>query len=364
VKYRPEFKNQLVELQKHLWSSDVTVNAAYLEWKYERNPYINTPLIYLALCAGKVVGMRGMCGARWQIGDSGQTFRVPIAGDLVIAPDHRNQGLYTKIMKAALTDLVDTDYRYVFNLSANPLNLLGSLTMGWRSIGHLQPMHRKSYRGVVLNRLQRYANKLSFLPSVKRRNPFDFLDRKALRDQGKVGLHVSVERAPRPQAMAELVERTTGDGRIRHVRDQEYFAWRFNNPLSSYRFLFWGKTTRIEGYLIMRSQLYNETFRVNIVDWEATNPQVRSDLLEAAVRLQHSHSLRIWTATLPGAVKSLLQKKGFKLLTEAKSISRYRPTVLLRPVRDDMLKTDWLIAGRSLLDMGNWDLRMIYSDGN
>ena len=36
--------------------------------------------------------------------------------------------------------------------------------------------------------------------------------------------------------MAELVERS-GDTRIRHVRDSQYFQWRFQNPLSRYRYL-------------------------------------------------------------------------------------------------------------------------------
>jgi hypothetical protein len=47
VKYCPEFKQQVLKLQTHLWSPDVTVNSAYLEWKYERNPYMKTPFIHL-----------------------------------------------------------------------------------------------------------------------------------------------------------------------------------------------------------------------------------------------------------------------------------------------------------------------------
>jgi len=65
VKYGPEFKQQIVKLQTHLWSPDVALNTAYLEWKYERNPYMKTPFIHLALSAGQVVGMRGMYGAKW-----------------------------------------------------------------------------------------------------------------------------------------------------------------------------------------------------------------------------------------------------------------------------------------------------------
>jgi hypothetical protein len=158
--------------------------------------------------------------------------------------------------------------------------------------------------------------------------------------------------------MAELVERIGYDGRIRHVRDKEYFSWRFKNPLYRYRFLFWEKE-RLEGYLILQTKFNNDTLRVNIVDWEAANLQARSDLLEAALHMENVDDLRIWTATLPDMVKMLLEKKGFRLLSKSRSIAQSPPTVLVRPIQGDMLKTDWVIADRRLLDMANWDLRMI-----
>ncbi len=105
VKYRPEFKSQIVELQTHLWSRDTEVNSTYLDWKYSRNPYVDKTLIYLALHGGKAVGMRGVYGAKWQVGNPSETLIGLCAGDLVIAPDHRNRGLFRKIMEVALADL-------------------------------------------------------------------------------------------------------------------------------------------------------------------------------------------------------------------------------------------------------------------
>lgn len=362
IKYRPEFKEQIVELQTHLWSPDVSLNTAYFEWKYERNPYADVPLIYLALCAGKVVGMRGMCGAKWQVGDSGQTFLCPCAGDSVIFPGHRDRGLFAEITKTASNDLAHMNYDYVFSLSASPVTRLSSLTTGWRSAGNLQTMTWRSYHRIVASRLRSYATNLSFFPQPGKRNPFHFLDKRAAKHQSKVSAHVSVEQTPRPEAMAKLVERTISDGRIRHVRDQEYFSWRFNNPLSRYRFLFW-EELKLEGYLILQTRLNNNTSRVNIVDWEASNPRTRSELLQAALCLGSFDALSIWTATLAGGIKDLLEANGFTVLGEKKGIEHYRPTVLVKPVRDDLLKTDWVIDNRRLLNLANWDLRMINSDG-
>ena len=71
VKYCPKFWNQILKLQKHHLSQDMAVNAAYLEWKYDRNPYIDRTLIYVALSGGQLVGMVGAYGAKWQLADPG-----------------------------------------------------------------------------------------------------------------------------------------------------------------------------------------------------------------------------------------------------------------------------------------------------
>ena len=372
VKYGPEFKPQVVKLQTHLWSPDVALNSAYLEWKYERNPYMKTPFIHLALSAGQVVGMRGMYGAKWQIGCPAQTFLAPCAGDLVIAPDHRNSGLIAKIMETAAGDLADNGYAYVFNFSAGLATQLGSLTTGWRSVGpletaqfdSLQP-HGRGYAN-YLRFARRIVNKL--LGSLlTRKQPFHFLDSNGGRGRGETGRHVHVEQAPRPEAMAELVERIGNDGRLRQIRDQEYFVWRFQNPLSRYRFFFWEGST-LEGYLVLRTSVHGK--RVSIVDWEARNMEVRTDLLQAVLQWSRFDKLTLWIATLPTEVKTLLQNAGFRALGKTESLGRAhsvrarRPMVLLRAVRRDMLKeADWVLAHRRLLDLDNWDLRMIYSDG-
>jgi hypothetical protein len=351
VKYHPEFRSQVVELQKHLWGPDVALNAAYLEWKHEHNPYVETPLIYLALCGGQVVGMRGMYGAKWQIGYPCQTFLGLCASDSVIAPDHRTRGLYRKLTMAALNDLTNSGNTYVFSLSANKITYLGCLAMGWCGIGTLQVMQRRS------------ADGLSSLSSTEEPHPFYSLDRKGAGSGGEASPHVSVELTARPKAMAELIERIGGDGRMRHVRDQQYFAWRFQNPRAVYRFLFW-RDARLEGYLVLRRWVYTERVGVSIVDWEATNAQARADLLQAAIHWGNFGSLTIWSATLPDEAKTLLQIADFKELEGTGNTTRYVPTVLVRPIRDEMLKGDWVLADRRLLDLANWDLRMIYSDGN
>jgi hypothetical protein len=78
---------------------------------------------------------------------------------------------------------------------------------------------------------------------------------------------VTVAHAPRPDAMAALVRRLGHDGRLRHVRDVEYFSWRFQNPLATYRFLFHGGE-QPDGYLVLEASTSDLSDRntVTIVD--------------------------------------------------------------------------------------------------
>lgn len=383
ARYSPEYESQIIELQtRHHLGPEVGLNAAYLKWKYDYNPYLKPRLIYMALCNGQVVGMRGIYGAKWQIGYPPQTLPVLGAGDLVIAPEHRNRGLLKKIMQAALNDLSGLGFKFVFNLSASPVTFLGSLATGWRSVGTLQKVRWQARQGTSSTRVLRYVrrlpflrlasrrvwkymNRLTFLPLAEKLDPFYFLGRSVERRLSEINPNVTVQQTPRPEQMAELVKRIGSDGRLRHVRDYQYFAWRFQNPLAMYRFFFW-EATKLEGYLILQKSIYPYHREVSIIDWEATSARVRADLLQAAIHCIHWYrfgSLLIWSATLPDETKTLLQKSDFNCLENTGSITRFGPTVLVRPVHDEMLKRDWAFADRQLLDLDNWDLRMIYSDG-
>ncbi|MGH7960328.1 MAG: GNAT family N-acetyltransferase [Candidatus Binatia bacterium] len=339
VKYTPELRSQVLELQTHLWNPDVAVNAAYLEWKYERNLHPQASYIPLALHRGRVVGMWGLYSVQWQSGYPCHTWLGLGSGDMVIAPAHRGQGLFTQMVHAALRDLADQHYPYMFSLSASPVTHPMGVAIGWRSLGPLPMMQRK-------------GNRLS--PA----SPFRLLDRYRVRRRQA---QVSLEYRPRPQAMAEVVECIGHDGRIRQVRDQRYFAWRFHNPLSSYRFLFW-QDTRVEGYLVLQAKRYKDQAQVNIVDWEATNAQVRADLLRAAVRWGNCAALSIWAATFSQEVQTLLQESGFRPVAEAPGITHSRPTLLVRAVRDEIPESEWHLAGRRVLHLADWDLRMLDSD--
>lgn len=370
TRYDPDLARQVVHLQKHMWGGSSSIRADYLDWKYHSNPYIEQPLIYVAMHDQQVVGMRGMFGSCWQAGTSLEKEIVPIASDTVIEPAHRVGGLFTDLNEFALADLRKLGYRCVLNLSASPQNYLASvLTLKWQSIGSYRMMIRDHAQRSGRSTLGRLANRIRVgggTDVVKRKiraalphDPFADLDRRASNHSDRTDYPLRITTKADPPAMAGLVERIGGDGRIRHVRDLSYFNWRYGNPRSAFRYLYWGEE-RLEGYLILQNTSGQR--HVRIADWEASDPQIGSLLLKTVVDLGRLRSLRVWSATLQRQACEQLAKLGFSPADEDPSFPRYSWRFLFKFLDDASDSSTMTLLGLPPLEVDSWDLRMIYSD--
>jgi GNAT superfamily N-acetyltransferase len=363
VPYHPEHAPLVAALQRHLWSHDVELNAAYLDWKHHQNPYIREPLIYLAFVDEQLVGMRGIFGTRWEVGEPSESFTLPYADDLVIDPAFRRRGVHQQIMRFALDDLDRRGYRYLINLSAGPVTQRTSVLMRWRNAGRVMHVQRRAMRRTMMDSL---ASRASKLPIVWRLSEglqrlggpmgdrlFDRFDsRSARRTRQRQSGAIFADVAPLPEEMESLVNRLPSDGRLRHVRDQTYFGWRFRNPLRDYRFLYAGGD-RLEGYLVLQRALGRDD-RVSIVDWEAARDSTLDELLTAAIDDGLFSVLSAWRLGASPAVERLLDRRGFVPADRSRS-------VLVRSVSSADLEGRWTLADRALDDASQWDLRMIYS---
>jgi hypothetical protein len=203
--------------------------------------------------------MRGFYASRWEVGVPARRRTVLVADDLLVREDHRNRGLVTRIMQAAYDGLRDSEAQFLFNLSGGKLTVLGSLTMGWRSIGMLKPLGRRCRGGALCRSLRFHLSRAPYLwrytkgdllYSAAERLPFKRLDHADNPFATRTGPAVEIDVCPRPKAMAALIDRIGHDGRLRHVRDEQYFDWRFRDPLREYRFLYMGKDA-LDGYLVL-----------------------------------------------------------------------------------------------------------------
>ncbi len=144
IRYHPKYDDEIASLQTGLWSRDLATNSAYLCWKYEQNPYLSEPLIYLALENDRVVAMRGFYGVQWDIGRTGQTVSLPCAGDTIIVPEHRRRGLLRQMLQFEMTDSALAAFPFALSFSASPSVYFCLLSEGWRSIGAYNALERPS----------------------------------------------------------------------------------------------------------------------------------------------------------------------------------------------------------------------------
>ena len=370
VRYTAAYKHAVARLQTGLWSKDAGLNLRYLEWKYENNPFLAEPHIYLAVDHDEVVGMRGFHGSRWEVGQPCSQHDVLVADDLLVREDHRNRGLVHQIMQVALADLSARGEDFVFNLGGGAITVSGSLAMGWKSAGALKPIRRRAWSSVLRSRIRhgvtvlpllwRFENSGALYSPIDR-NAFLSLDGLAGPITSSDGLRINVSRQPHPERMADLVQRLEKDGRIRHVRDAVYYAWRFQNPLHEYRFFYAG-VDALDGYLVVRRHLGLDgpDPRVRIVDLEAVDDCSRKALLETVTRPGLFADLEAWAATLQPPDISFLKRAGLESVVQHRALQGH-PCILVRPADDARLEKPWHLDGVPLLDLRNWDLRMLYS---
>jgi hypothetical protein len=206
--------------------------------------------------------------------------------------------------------------------------------------------------------LRRYAATVRRLEVSSK--PFASLDREGHRVRLARHARVSVTATLRVGDMADLVRRLGHDGRLRHVRDEGYLAWRYQNPLREYRFLYCDEA-RLEGYLVLQTSRRQPGQRFNIVDWEGTS-LARAKLLRAALTWGRFPEVRAWTAALPDDGAALLRAAGFTpVSTGGGPLARHLPSVLARLVPGRSSGCEPTLGGRRLLDPASWDMRMIYS---
>ena len=361
VRYQPGMESAIARLQTHMWSGDPARNAAYFRWKYLENPYLDGPIVLLAMDGDRAVAMRGAFGSAWEVNRSPTPVIVPCMDDMVVDPTHRNRGVMRPLVEALTEELNARGFRHAFSLSAAPVTLAVSLAMGWRSAGSTEPLGQVNRRVQRVRRLRARLKQARFLWRLAPRfvldiehNPFRQLDERWRRRIKRI----TAVREPRIDEMAALVARIGGDGRIRHVRDAAYFAWRLRNPLVEYRFFYWDER-RLEGYLVLRRVRSDrgDRTRVSVVDWEAEDVHMRLSLLDEVLARGGFPHVDIWSATLSEPVRDELHKRGFRPAAHG-SVSRPGHHVLVRTLGES---DDWSLDGRPLLDMRQWDLRLLNS---
>ncbi len=338
IRYRDEFRDQVIGLMKNHWGPDEATNAACFKWKYEDNPYLDGPLLYLALDGKRLAGMRGLFGAAWQIGARGTGFPLPCNADTYVEPADRRHGVYHQLTKRMIADLSALGISHVLNFTPSEANALNSMLFGWRPLGPFRSMTR---------------HRSEDDPGGP--DPVSPPGTPEGRDE------IVIDTTARPQEMASLIARCTADGRIGHVRNEAYFGWRYGNPFSNFRFVYC-RSRELDGYLILYQAADRQTDQLWIADIAAPSKAIEAKLLNAAIGFGDRNRLRVWSATLSDETRRSFLRLGFRPDNSSAERLRYATGPLIRAMNHGGADGEWDLGGVDLRRLANWDLRRIYND--
>jgi hypothetical protein len=206
-----------------------TQTAAWFEWKYEQNPYVDHVPIVVATAEGEVVGARSFFALRLRVDDEPQVVMEPC--DTMVHADHRRRGLFTRMTRLAI-DRYEGRHPLLFNFP-NQYSLKGNLELGWEIVAERSQYYRIERPAALVpatdgNTALRLAATAA-TPFV--RAYYGLRDR---RSPPNSDTSIRTTDGVPADVLADLYQRSI-PAAIHTVRDRRFYDWRFDNPDWTYR---------------------------------------------------------------------------------------------------------------------------------
>ncbi len=363
--------DQIARLKAENWDLDFEVFRSYVKWNYLERLHTKPPVIYFVRAEEEIVAMRAVYETVWRLKDPSSRFSALCSADILILKEYRNKGIYRELESYVMDDLRKMGVEYLFSFNATPLNVMISLSSGWKSMGEIKIIKKQfetkgsTAIAFALKSAGPYVRKLlgktgmSLILRRRGRDNSRRIDEIYHRPRTRLSSNIMLHNKPRPADMANLVNNTVPEDKITLLRDESFFHWRYNSPLSKYLFLYW-YDNGLKGYLVLQSHLYSVEpgGSHNIFELEATGPSVRIELLDALMSLVDSGSISAWVSMLDRDSYDFLLSRGFKEDNSTKSVKEVPRTMMLRPLDGHDNKIEF--RGLSLLEANSWDFKMLY----
>ncbi|MFC6728132.1 GNAT family N-acetyltransferase, partial [Natronoarchaeum mannanilyticum] len=134
--YRPSDREQFLELYETVFGKSRT--AEWFSWRYG-GPYADRPRMFVAERNGELVGAEPFISFSMRAGD-GTTLAIQPA-DAMVHPDHRRNGLLTRMTEQALEYFGGREPSFVFNFP-NEAAKGAYLKLGWVEVGTVATAYR------------------------------------------------------------------------------------------------------------------------------------------------------------------------------------------------------------------------------
>ncbi|SFS03067.1 Ribosomal protein S18 acetylase RimI [Halomicrobium zhouii] len=339
---------------------DTDRDREWFDWKYGDNPYVDHVPILVAERDGDLVGARPFFALDVSVGGERRLALQP--ADAMVHPDHRRQGLFTRMTEAAIETYGDGEPSFFFNFP-NHRSTPGNLKLGWKRVTDRSTYYRVQDPSALASGLSAPWSTVAALalrPVVGCHNWLS--DRRT-----ETADRVTVERRETvPSAtLASLAVPEDRNG-IRAWRDAQFYDWRFGNPAWTY-----DTYVAVDGSDAVAAMVTGTGVSAGIVQTKIVDVLPLPDdgvgggrtadcldaLLARAVRDNAESDVLIAPATLP---RSVAVGRGFRR-DDRPPLSRVaNPTTHV--VRS--LTGEWRVDGLDVTDPANWRLTFAEKDSN
>lgn len=225
--YEPGDKAAVLSLYDDVFGGG---SEAWFDWKYEDNPYLPEVPIFVAERDGVLVGARPYLAFRMHAGN--RTAVALQTADTMVSPDHRRQGLFTRMTERSFEYYRDRDPAFTFNIP-NALSRSGYLDLGCEVVSELET-HYRIQDPATLTAERTDGTVAQSVAAVA--TPFvrGYLRLRGGLASSRAGFTVREHATIPVSELASVYERHVPD-RLHAVRDETFYAWRFRNPEWDYR---------------------------------------------------------------------------------------------------------------------------------
>ena len=330
-KYSPEYKQQVLDLESSLWHFDDEMKLKYFNWKYEDNPYTDSPEAYIALDGDKVVAFRGFLPQQFCYGDS--NFILAACADTVTHPDYRRMGLFKNVTSFAIEEMSKNPSILVStNSSSGGPTLMGYVAVGWKPMCARKHLFRFSIKGIIhtffhkkteVSETEEYIRKQKYILSSDCRS----------HDMSTVPFEYKY---------------------ISHIHDETYIRYRYSNPIAKYIFLYkYDEKDNLNAYIALLSMGNN---KFDIIDFNGPVQDIKQ-LLDWGVDKLKPKFLTLWTVGNHNCIIDNKFKFGFISLDYIlDNFKKFRkPPFLVRQIGKGLNDLD-------ISNVDNWELYKVVGD--
>ncbi|WP_324758939.1 GNAT family N-acetyltransferase [Haloarcula sp. GH36] len=349
--YRSGDKEAFLSLYSAVMGDEKQEN--WFAWKYKENPYIDHVAMMVGVFEETIVGARPFFALPVSVNGEHEVALQP--GDTMVHPDHRRQGLFTRMTEQAIERYAG-DHPFFFNFP-NHRSRSGYLKLDWEPVSERLSYYRvENPESLGKSRAdQRAVQLLSKISSPIAQGYYHFRDSTA---SVPSQTNIRTESEPPAKELATLYRSSTPD-KIHVLRDEQFYQWRFNNPDWEYTtYIIYGETNP-EAAIITGTSDNSDCVTTKFTDIipleNPSNDALRG--LFSRVLTDHTET-DLFVAPPQGIPDSVLREFGFHADTVPPlSFLTTQTTHVVRA-----LTNSWTQNGLDITDPDNWHMTFVEED--